>query len=644
MRLLFVYIHNFGNIKQQGFNLSSDYDIKFTSDVDKDFNGTSNLTINKIEHNLPHLFHKRIVDVKGIVGENGAGKTTLIKYLAFECHEHVMYINDLLSDNPNIIVYESENYSGSATLEIYIDNRWENSNPQISIDSSINLKTNKVFLRDIRWDSIPDFYNTAFIHYSNIFDNRYEDEYNGLINISTNYLIKNDLKTYSNQSFSTSEVLAHKLVEMQRQCSFAIQFNDQLPFKLPTFLNIFVNDISQAAIRDYTKNYKQNSSELSIMNPLIIDWFNCSNDAIIIDNQRPENNVLKVIKRAFFNYFIANYILDISEINVKVFPDYKKSTIEIFVKLIEAYKTTKGDVNLDDFTKECELIENNIKSIPHAFGDKFFNIELGDSSFVKQLHLFKDLLFEFEKSAKYASLISFNHIQIPLDSVKINILTAYARTARILSYLDFYFEGLSSGEQGFLTTFSRFHSLVYNLSSVASKIEEHKSNLIILIDEGDLYFHPKWQSQYLKFINNILPKIFSNQKIQIILTSHSQFIASDLPKNHLLFLRKETDEDLTFKDGTKALGTCKVVDGPEVTFAANIHDLLSDSFFLEGAHIGGFAKDVLHKLIDQLEHKSDCQYFTDEQIVSLIKSIGERWIANRLMEKYRNYIKSNIVL
>jgi predicted ATPase len=642
MRLLFVYIHNFGNIKQQGFNLSSDYDIKFTSDVDKDFNGTSNLTINKIEHNLPHLFHQRIVDIKGIVGENGAGKTTFFKFLAFECHQHLVSFGFDSEFTANVLVYENETISGDKIIKIHIGKKWIISNPTITNTSDTLCDSHLYFDENFYWSELQDFYNTAFIHYSNVFDTRSEEEYNGLYNISTNYLVHRDKISYSNTSFEISEVNAHQLMEMMRQVIFAISFKNNIPFKLPDTIKIYINPNSLKNIDSFFRLANISVKENALLSDLYSTWKTISNDKFIFSNRNDSEYALKLIQRSFFYYFIDKYILHISETILTNFPRIRDASIEVFSFLIDEYEKNKGLIDLDNLILFCENVDKSLTvNINDSEGRKLI-LSIGDSSFADYLSLFKTFFNDFSKYGSEAFVISNLEIRVPVNDNTLQLLNDYLKTVHITHYFDFYFDGLSSGEQGFLTTFSRFFSLVSYLPFVGSRIEDFKNNLIILIDEGDLYFHPKWQSQYLKFINDILPKIFKNQSIQIIITSHSQFIASDLPKNHLLFLRKETDEHITFKDGTKALGTCKVVDGPELTFAANIHSLLSNTFFLEGAHIGEFAKDVISKVLDQFAGVELTPKFSDDEILAIINNIGEHWLKNHLLEKFEHFkIRSN---
>ncbi len=113
---------------------------------------------------------------------------------------------------------------------------------------------------------------------------------------------------------------------------------------------------------------------------------------------------------------------------------------------------------------------------------------------------------------------------------------------------------------------------------------------------------------------------FNNKKNHFIISTHSPFLLSDIPKQNIIFLDKEKN------------GNCKVVDAlkdKKQTFGANIHTLLSDSFFMEDGLMGEFAKGKIDKVIkllnkEKLEEK-ELKYC--EQIISII---GEPIVKNQL--------------
>lgn len=113
------------------------------------------------------------------------------------------------------------------------------------------------------------------------------------------------------------------------------------------------------------------------------------------------------------------------------------------------------------------------------------------------------------------------------------------------------------------------------------EIANKKTNLTILIDESELHLHPDWQKKFIRLLCNLLSH--KEYKRKIIITSHSPFLISDLPKQNIIFLKK----------GKQVQGTEK-----KQTFGANIHTLLSDSFFMEDGLMGEFAKGKINEIIN----------------------------------------------
>ena len=140
------------------------------------------------------------------------------------------------------------------------------------------------------------------------------------------------------------------------------------------------------------------------------------------------------------------------------------------------------------------------------------------------------------------------------------------------------FEYLSSGEkqQAFTTS-----SLVYHLKNLDSVCEDRSTedrvdyeNVQLILEEVELYFHPELQRQFVRnLLDGIRQSGLSHIKwINICIVTHSPFVLSDIPSYNVLALKKE--------EGKTEKIRC---------FAANIHDMLKLSFFLEKGSVGDFA-------------------------------------------------------
>ncbi len=111
------------------------------------------------------------------------------------------------------------------------------------------------------------------------------------------------------------------------------------------------------------------------------------------------------------------------------------------------------------------------------------------------------------------------------------------------------------------------------------------SDKVFLFDEPEISLHPDWQKRYINEVYTLLKKMKGNN--HFIFSSHSPFLLSDIPKQNIIFLDKDEK------------GNCKVVDGlkeKKQTFGANIHTLLSDSFFMKDGLMGEFAKSKINEI------------------------------------------------
>lgn len=194
------------------------------------------------------------------------------------------------------------------------------------------------------------------------------------------------------------------------------------------------------------------------------------------------------------------------------------------------------------------------------------------------------------------------------------------------------FEKLSSGERQFYSSIS---SIIYHSMNIIS-VPEHKDrvkyyNVLGILDEAELCFHPEFQRVYINRLLSTIKRLDFNKKLgfHIILTTHSPFILSDIPESNILYL----------EDGIRRNESHKFIN----PFSANINDILCQSFFMKtDGFIGEHAKHIIMSLSNYLDDngiqndnngnndikwdKSSSQYVID--------IIGEPLIKNVLKQLY----------
>lgn len=180
---------------------------------------------------------------------------------------------------------------------------------------------------------------------------------------------------------------------------------------------------------------------------------------------------------------------------------------------------------------------------------------------------------------------------------------------------------LSSGERQFVFSVS---SIIYHLTNLLSVDDTlpkyHCFNLVI--DEVEICFHPEYQRTFLKNLLRLLERLEFNsggRYINILLTTHSPFLLSDIPESHILYMTQ---------DGELPTGK---------TFGANIYDLLNQQFFMSNT-IGEFAAQKINEVIRvyRLDYNPERreQLFREgyESMVSLCALIGDEYLRKVVLQ------------
>lgn len=196
---------------------------------------------------------------------------------------------------------------------------------------------------------------------------------------------------------------------------------------------------------------------------------------------------------------------------------------------------------------------------------------------------------------------------------------------------------LSSGERQKVYTVSSVIYHLVNLNSVEKKkIKYDYVNLIF--DEIELYFHPEFQRTFLDDLLGFIQKSGIDLRgINILFITHSPFILSDIPKFNTLFLEKNK-EDKYAHPVTIDINT----------FAANIHELLAEGFFMDHTK-GAVASRKIEELVslhDQVKaavnNKKDLESFKESYIQKqqyfsrMVSCIGEDYLRKILENQIIN--------
>lgn len=185
------------------------------------------------------------------------------------------------------------------------------------------------------------------------------------------------------------------------------------------------------------------------------------------------------------------------------------------------------------------------------------------------------------------------------------------------------FSRMSSGQRQMLFQLSTLMYHMLNLKSVPHKeIRYHNVNLIL--DEIEVCFHPEYQRMFLtRMLDLLCNKLHLNDDfgIHIWLTTHSPFILSDVPDPLITYM----------KDGHLLSNGDKERMQIKAPMAANISDLLHQSFFLEQGFIGEYSRRKILDAISFMRNDAGGDW-TEGSLNEFIKGIGEPFIKKNLVK------------
>lgn len=231
---------------------------------------------------------------------------------------------------------------------------------------------------------------------------------------------------------------------------------------------------------------------------------------------------------------------------------------------------------------------------------------------------------------------------MPSSSFKVNMYLKDTKTGGSL----ISFSTMSSGERQIINSLS---TMAYHLSNIDSVWDRSSNssrditykNICVFFDEMDLYLHPEFQTRMIDVMLKIVQGLHLKhiKGIQVICATHSPFILSDILRDNILYLQKGS----VYKSDKKIR-----------TFAANIGDLLCNSFFMNDGLIGCFARDKVESLVEWLEpeeksedklkdllphkrKKDTSKIWTEEEAEAFIGLIDDPFVSMQLQLMLRNY-------
>lgn len=585
LELVYLWVEDYKNIKKQGFNFSPKFHCEFKDEYDEKGKLKDNCKlIVKPQEHIENFFGDNI-NVTAIVGKNGSGKSSLIKLIFM-----LIYLKKY--DDGDVITQLKQNL-GSKKLFLIINTDEGLRKLSINCDGIVCVEP----CEELYSDKI-DFFSIYFNYISDTWYDGYEDLWvNEIYHKADNYITPLLLQPNKHDNWTLKNIIDLDMIEYL-DTKKILQFYEDID-----------NNIS------ITNFFKPNSIKLSRKT----NFIGYSNSGEMVEFEKVGkigSQLLKLFEKRKLN--------PKRDDNNKILEEIKlletSGDIEHINLLYIVFKILLSDKSLFDETKYSEL-EKVLKSMVNdnkliskeKLEEICFDRIIKDKSPEYQIlklriciNLHKNKIFNNENFKK---LFVQKKLSLREEGVK-NILPF------IPPWLDIDFfdnnkslKSLSSGEK---LLFTIIVNLMYQLKNINAEVYD---TINLFLDETELGLHPEWQKKYIiNILESIKPLNNKGKKINIVFLTHSPFILSDLPKENVMFL----------KEGRQVKGTEK-----KQTFGANIHTLLSDSFFMEDGLMGEFAKSKIDKTIKLLNQEKlsedDLKYC--EQIISII---GEPIVKNQL--------------
>ncbi|PGC01172.1 hypothetical protein COM20_26780 [Bacillus toyonensis] len=606
LELVYLWIEKYGCFTDDEFHFNNIFEFKCEKE-------DGILTISDSPTKIVNraLYEENIKNISIIVGDNGAGKTSLLRGII-----------DFLA------TYEDYGHSRGFLGAFYDRHRKELKIFSFNIPAELKLiveecKTVTVNTMD-RGRFREIIQQTKLIFMSNVLDlNDYAYQKNGhIIDASIGGLLRNDfLRNRENHYINSYEnqILNYFNNEVYRQLNFLYGYKPKnvdkiIPFKLPDTLRVKglksgerledvigelqkhnpINDISE----NLTPEKRAENKRITNLVHMIYqaEWQ--------VEIGRKQRWIINLVENLFLSA-----LLEVMRPNTT--NDIRKKELKC---LLDAYRPYQGEESLTLYIRSyLARAMQGLREVSIYWWELIPYLD-----FLRWLD--NNNLFEFD----------LEHLETDSISIKLNesnkkrfqeFFFHYNKTCQPYYYLNFSW-GLSTGENNLLSLYAKLYSVleVENNGRRGRRVINHFtrkvkcSNVLLLIDEADLSFHPKWQVQYVDSLLKMVTDLFRNCQVQIILTTHSPILLSDVPKSNVIYLKQGVNDS---------------VNNHQETFGQNIHTLFTDAFFLDKA-TGHFSDQIIKEVGDGLD-----------KIAKRVQSKGEK-VKNESKLKYYKSIISII--
>lgn len=613
MKLIYCYIEHFRNIENQDVSLSDEFDCRYRD---------SKIFIEKREKNplMDYIYDNGFMsNLRIIVGKTGSGKTNFLQLIGMDWWNR----KSTADGDAYLLLYKMHNENDFFVEEVGLGNKTRAYCFTYDFDKHEILKYIPAACDDHEDTYIInafDRYSFASCPYDNV---RQEQMFDN------NQFIPRKITQYGKSSVSMEceflkEYLSHfSEKSIKRRVSFVIGWKN--------WQNKIQSDLDEKLIKREYWTYKDRAEEQRDKNfrngqynkPIEYDKKSTPKSRFIHDLMVDFAIYLRKWAELVEYEFPEKYypytgiVYDLGIEDPRELPDGKKMGILKRIDWLCQYI----DYHTDEITSNRGLvwqIGSDIRDLFHLLGkmdDKYFT----DTEFSIPV-------MDIDVNGKTVMREVFERME-QYRPDQIGVFTE--------CLLPYHWSYVSSGEYQYAKIWGvleEYGVRVKMMTQGQKYSEAIQPNLILLLDEPENYMHPEMCRTFIRNLNVLLSKRNPNTELQVLISTHSPFMLSDVMASQVI--KMDYDEN----------GKCVISESKKPYYAANIHSIMADGFFLEytiGEQARIFLEDkfkLLQRLTCMNRNLSSSEKEELSMIRSLIPNIGDALIRHcfcMMLEKFK---------
>lgn len=613
MKLIYCYIEHFRNIENQDVSLTDEFDCRYRD---------SKIFIEKREKNplMDYIYDNGFMsNLRIIVGKTGSGKTNFLQLIGMDWWNR----KSTADGDAYLLLYKMHNENDFFVEEVGLGNKTRAYCFTYDFDKHEILK----YIPAAYDDHEDTYIINAFDRYafaSCPYDNVRQEQM-----FDNNQFIPRKITQYGKSSVSMEceflkEYLSHfSEKSIKRRASFVIGWKN--------WQNKIQSDLDEKLIKREYWTYKDRAEEQRDKNfrngqynkPIEYDKKSTPKSRFIHDLMVDFAIYLRKWAELVEYEFPEKYypytgiVYDLGIEDPRELPDGKKMGILKRIDWLCQYI----DYHTDEITSNRGLvwqIGSDIRDLFHLLGkmdDKYFT----DTEFSIPV-------MDIDVNGKTVMRDVFERME-QYRPDQIGVFTE--------CLLPYHWSYVSSGEYQYAKIWGvleEYGVRVKMMTQGQKYSEAIQPNLILLLDEPENYMHPEMCRTFIRNLNVLLSKRNPNTELQVLISTHSPFMLSDVMASQVI--KMDYDKN----------GKCVISESKKPYYAANIHSIMADGFFLEytiGEQARIFLEDkfkLLQRLTCMNRNLSSSEKEELTMIRSLIPNIGDALIRHcfcMMLEKFK---------